>query len=42
MADVNFNCPHCGQNLDAPEEMAGQTLDSTRSPRRRKRTARRP
>lgn len=22
MADINFDCPYCGQNLDAPEEMA--------------------
>ncbi|MDR0993968.1 MAG: hypothetical protein LBN38_05330 [Verrucomicrobiota bacterium] len=27
MADLHFNCPHCGQNLDAPEEMAGETID---------------
>ncbi len=27
MADINFNCPHCGQNLNGPEEMAGQTID---------------
>jgi DNA-directed RNA polymerase subunit RPC12/RpoP len=23
MADINFNCPQCGQNLDAPEDMLG-------------------
>lgn len=23
MPDINFDCPHCGQNLDAPEDMAG-------------------
>ncbi|HQF21527.1 MAG TPA: hypothetical protein PLT37_09830 [Kiritimatiellia bacterium] len=27
MADINFNCPHCGQNLNGPEEMASQTID---------------
>jgi len=27
MADINFNCPHCGQNLNGPEEMAGQSID---------------
>ena len=27
MADINFNCPHCGQNLNGPEEMAGQTIE---------------
>lgn len=27
MADINFNCPHCGQNLNGPEEMAGETID---------------
>ena len=27
MADIDFNCPHCGQNLNGPEEMAGQTID---------------
>ena len=27
MADINFNCPHCGQNLNGPEEMAGETVD---------------
>ena len=23
MPDLNFDCPHCGQNLDAPADMAG-------------------
>ena len=23
MNDINFDCPKCGQNLDAPPEMAG-------------------
>lgn len=23
MADLNFDCPKCGQNLDAPPELAG-------------------
>ena len=27
MADINFNCPHCGQNLNGPEDLAGQTVD---------------
>ena len=27
MADINFNCTHCGQNLNGPEEMAGQTIE---------------
>ncbi len=27
MADINFNCPHCSQNLNGPEEMAGQTIE---------------
>ena len=27
MADINFNCPHCGQNLNGPEDMAGETID---------------
>lgn len=27
MAEINFNCPHCGQNLSAPDDMAGQALD---------------
>ena len=27
MADINFNCPHCGQNLNGPEDMAGQTIE---------------
>lgn len=24
--DTNFDCPHCGQNLDAPEDMAGSQV----------------
>ncbi len=24
MADINFDCPHCGQNIDAPEQIAGR------------------
>lgn len=27
MADINFNCSHCGQNLDAPEDMAGWDIE---------------
>jgi DNA-directed RNA polymerase subunit RPC12/RpoP len=26
MADINFNCSSCGQNLDAPEDMAGTEI----------------
>jgi len=26
MPDINFDCPSCGQNLDAPEDMAGQEI----------------
>ena len=27
MAEINFECPHCGQDLTAPDEMAGQSID---------------
>ena len=27
MADFEFACPHCGQSLEGPEEMAGQTIE---------------
>ncbi len=27
MIDVNFDCPQCGQNLDAPEDMAGLFIE---------------
>ena len=27
MVDVNFNCPQCGQNLDAPEDMVGLFIE---------------
>ena len=27
MSDFNFNCPHCEQKLEAPEEMLGQTIE---------------
>lgn len=27
MAEINFDCPHCGQNLDAPDDMAGWGID---------------
>ena len=27
MSDVKFNCPHCSQSLEAPEEMLGQLID---------------
>lgn len=26
MADFKFNCPHCNQDLEAPEDMLGQTI----------------
>jgi DNA-directed RNA polymerase subunit RPC12/RpoP len=26
MPDINFDCSNCGQNLDAPENMAGVTI----------------
>ena len=27
MSDFKFNCPHCKQSLEAPEEILGQTID---------------
>lgn len=27
MSDIAFDCPACGQSLEAPEELAGQTID---------------
>jgi rRNA maturation protein Nop10 len=27
MADINFKCPHCGQDLNGPEELAGESID---------------
>jgi membrane protein YdbS with pleckstrin-like domain/DNA-directed RNA polymerase subunit RPC12/RpoP len=27
MPDYKFNCPHCGQSLEAPEDMGGQSID---------------
>lgn len=27
MDGINFDCPYCGQNLDAPAKMAGWSLD---------------
>ncbi|NLG34871.1 MAG: hypothetical protein GX548_05910 [Lentisphaerae bacterium] len=27
MAEINFTCPHCGQDLTGPEDMAGETID---------------
>ena len=27
MTDIEFVCPHCGQNLNGPEDLAGQTID---------------
>lgn len=27
MSDINFDCPHCGQNLDAPDDMAGEAIE---------------
>jgi len=26
MSDVNLSCPHCGQSLEIPEELFGQTV----------------
>lgn len=26
MAEIEFNCPECGQVLEAPDEMAGESL----------------
>jgi uncharacterized protein (DUF983 family)/DNA-directed RNA polymerase subunit RPC12/RpoP len=27
MSDLKFNCPHCQQSLEAPEELLGQTIN---------------
>lgn len=27
MVDINFDCPQCGQNLDAPEDMIGLFIE---------------
>ena len=27
MSEISFKCPHCQQDLTAPDEMAGQTID---------------
>ena len=27
MEFINFDCPECGQNLDAPSDMAGQQIE---------------
>jgi uncharacterized protein (DUF983 family) len=27
MSDLKFNCPHCKQSLEAPEDMLGQTIE---------------
>lgn len=27
MSDYEFDCPHCGQSLEAPEDMLGETID---------------
>jgi hypothetical protein len=27
MVDINFDCPQCGQNLDAPETMVGLFIE---------------
>ena len=27
MAEINFDCPHCAQNLDAPDDLAGSVID---------------
>ena len=27
MPDINFDCPYCKQNIDAPEDMAGTNVE---------------
>lgn len=27
MTDINFDCPHCAQNLEAPRDMAGLFIE---------------
>lgn len=27
MADINFDCPFCKQNLDAPDDMTGMSIE---------------
>ena len=27
MSDLKFNCPHCNQSLEAPEDLLGKTID---------------
>ena len=27
MAEISFACPHCNQKLEAPDDMAGQTVE---------------
>ncbi|NLB65128.1 MAG: hypothetical protein GX803_01485 [Lentisphaerae bacterium] len=27
MAEMSFKCPHCGQDLHGPEDLAGQFID---------------
>ena len=27
MADIEIECPYCGETLEAPEEMGGETVD---------------
>ena len=27
MADINFDCPHCGQNLETDESLSGSGID---------------
>ena len=27
MADLNFDCPHCGQNLTTDESISGEQID---------------
>ena len=27
MPDISFSCPHCGQSLEAPEELAGESIE---------------
>ena len=27
MADINFDCPYCKQNLDAPDDLVGTNIE---------------
>ena len=34
MEDINFDCPHCGQNIDAPPELGGCIVDCPSCPKK--------